>query len=136
MNWKLIFALSLFGLAIGLPSLFGLGSIAPLLWLIVFTICAWVIATGAPGKYFLHGFLAGVVSSVWFTLVHAYYLFDLSRNKPEMVEILPQGVSPQVMNLLVGLITAAVAGLIGGFFAFVAAKILKQGDARESESIR
>lgn len=136
MNWKLIFGLSLFGLAIGVSLLFGLGFIATLLWLIVFTICAWVIATRARGKYFLHGFLAGVISGVWFTLVQAYFLFDTSRNKPEMVEILPQGVSPQVMNLLVGLITAAVAGLIGGFFAFVAARILEQGYARESESIR
>src|SRR5713101_6070643 len=51
MNWKLILALSLFGLAMGVGSLFGLGLAEPLLWLAIFIIYAWVIAGRAPGKY-------------------------------------------------------------------------------------
>jgi hypothetical protein len=37
-NWKLILALSLFGLAMAIASLFGLGMWEPLLWLIIFII--------------------------------------------------------------------------------------------------
>ena len=56
MNWKLILALSLFGLAMGAGSLFGLGLAEPLLWLAIFIIYALVIARRRLADTFCTGF--------------------------------------------------------------------------------
>ena len=134
MNWKLILALSLSGLVIAVATLFGMGFMGPTLWLFIGGLCACFIATRAPGKYFLHGFLVNVLSMFWIFAIHACYLLDVSRNKPEIVEILPGGRSPQAMNLLLGLTAAAVTGVIGGLFGFVASAILKKRAGSESEA--
>ena len=56
MNWKLILQLSLFGLAMGLATVFFISSSAePFFWLAIFIASAYLIATRAPGRYFLHG---------------------------------------------------------------------------------
>ena len=48
MNWKLIIQLSLFGLATGVATVFVIPStIEPLVWLVIFGICAYLIATRA-----------------------------------------------------------------------------------------
>ena len=48
MNWKLIFALSLFGIAIGLADTFGhVEKIVPVLWLIIFIIYGVIIVRNA-----------------------------------------------------------------------------------------
>ena len=45
MNWKLIFQLSLFGLAMGVATVFLIPStVEPLFWLVVFAISAYAIA--------------------------------------------------------------------------------------------
>ena len=47
MNWKLIFGLSLFGLAMAIATVFVIPSkIEPFFWLAIFIICAIVIAKG------------------------------------------------------------------------------------------
>ena len=53
MNWKLILALSLFGLAVAVLSLFGLGIFEFVIWLAIFVLYAVIIAKRAAGKYFL-----------------------------------------------------------------------------------
>ena len=76
MNWKLIFLLSLFGLAMGIATVFVIPSnLEPLFWLVIFVISAYIIAGRAPGKYFLHGLLVSIVNSVWITAAHVL-LFD------------------------------------------------------------
>ena len=45
MNWKLIFGLSLFGLAMAFATVFVIPSnVEPLFWLAIFIVCAVVIA--------------------------------------------------------------------------------------------
>ena len=52
MNWALIARLSLFGLAMGVATVFLIPStIEPLFWLVIFAICACIIAIRAPGQY-------------------------------------------------------------------------------------
>jgi hypothetical protein len=49
MNWKLIFQLSLFGLAMGIATVFVIPSnIEPAFWLVIFLICAYLIAKQSP----------------------------------------------------------------------------------------
>ena len=126
MNWKLIFALSLFGLAMAVASLLGLGMLEPLLWLVIFIIYAWLIATRAPGKYFLHGFLVSVVNSIWITAIHALFFSVYAKNNPQFVQSSPPGMNPRVLMLIMGPLVGAMFGVIAGLFAFIASKIFKK----------
>jgi len=128
MNWKLIFALSLFGVAMAVASLFGLtGRAEPLLWLVIFIIYAWLIAKYASGKYFLHGLLVSVLNSIWITAIHAAFFSRYVLNNPEMVRGFPPGMNPRVLMILVGPIVGVLFGLLAGLFAWIASKIIKPG---------
>ncbi len=126
MNWKLILALSLFGLAMGAGSLFGLGLAEPLLWLAIFIIYALVIARRAPGRYFLHGFLVSVVNSVWITAIHAGFFSIYAKNNPQFVQNAPPGMNPRVLMIIMGPLFGVLFGLVAGLFAFIASKIVKK----------
>ena len=66
MNWKLIFTLSLFGIAMGVASLFGLpGVTEPVLWLVIFVLYAVWIVKKTSGRYFLHAFVVSVINGIW-----------------------------------------------------------------------
>lgn len=39
-------------------------TIEPLVWLVIFGICAYVMATRASGRHFLHGLLVSMVNSI------------------------------------------------------------------------
>jgi hypothetical protein len=126
MNWKLIFGLSLFGLAMAVASLFGLGMLEPLLWLVIFLIYAWLIATRASGKYFLHGFLVSVINSVWITAIHATFFNLYAQHNPQFVQSAPASMNPRVLMIIMGPIFGAIFGLVAGLFAFVASRIVKK----------
>ncbi len=126
MNWKLILALSLFGVAMGIGSLYGLGKLEPLLWLVIFIIYAWVIAKRAPGKYFLHGFLTSVVNSIWITAIHAVFFTTYVQNNPQMTEGVPAGMNPRLLMIILGPLFGALIGVVAGFFALVASRLMKK----------
>jgi hypothetical protein len=126
MNWKLVLLLSLFGLAMAVGSLFGLGMLEPLLWLIIFIIYAWVIARRAPGRYFLHGFLVSVVNSVWITAIHAGFFSIYARNNPQFIQSAPPGMNPRVLMIIMGPLFGMLFGLVAGLFALIASKIVKK----------
>ena len=76
MNFKLVLALSLFGLAMGIATVYVVPSkVEPILWLVIFVISAWAIARTAPGRPFLHGLATGLANSVWITGAHVL-LYD------------------------------------------------------------
>ena len=61
MDWKLIFQLSLFGLAMGIATVFVIPpNVEPAFWLVIFLICAYVIAKRRPAGSFVHGLLLGL----------------------------------------------------------------------------
>src|SRR5215472_17520035 len=71
MSWKLIFGLSLFGLAMGFATVFVVPSrTEPLVWLGIFLVCAYLIAKYAPRRYFFHGVCVGLLNSVCVTGAH------------------------------------------------------------------
>jgi hypothetical protein len=130
MNWKLIFLLSLFGVAMGLASLFGFTrGIEPFLWLLIFILYAWWIAKHCRRRYFQHGFLVSVLNGIWISIIHASFYSLYIRNNPEMLEglsRLPPGISPRVLMLIIGPVVGALFGVIAGLFAFVGAKIARR----------
>ena len=126
MNWKLIFLLSLFGLAMGIATVFVIPSnIEPLFWLVIFLICAWIIAVRAPGKYFLHGLMVSIVNSVWITAAHIILMDQYIANHQKeaaMMKSLP--LSPRVMMAMTGPLVGVVSGLVLGLFAVIAHKLV------------
>jgi len=128
MNWKLIFSLSLFGLAIAFATV----SLIPpnvelVVWLVISVICAYIIAKKCMGKYFLHGFMVSIFNSVWITAVHIIFFTTYMANHPDMADMTTKMPGhPRLMMLIVGPVTGAVAGFILGLFAFIASKIVKK----------
>lgn len=130
MNWKLIFQLSLFGLAMALATVYVVPSkLEPVLWLPIFVICAALIARHAPGRPFLHGLALGVVNSLWITAAHVL-LFETyvahHGGEAAMMKNLPAGVSPRLLMACVGPIIGVVSGAVIGLFALIAARIVKR----------
>lgn len=128
MNWKLILQLSLFGLAMGVATVFFIPSnLEPYFWLGIFVICAYIIAVRCRGQYFLHGLMVGIVNSVWVTASHIL-LFDryISNHADEasMMASMPLPDSPRLMMALIGPVIGVVSGLVLGLFAVVAAKLV------------
>lgn len=128
MNWKLVIQLSLFGLAMGVSTVFLIPSnIEPICWLVIFGICSYIIAIRCSGQYFLHGLLVGLVNSVWVTASHLL-LFDryIANHAQEasMMASMPLPDSPRLMMALVGPVIGVASGLVLGLFAVVAAKLV------------
>lgn len=126
MNWKLILLLSMFGLAMGLATVFVIPpKIEPLFWLVIFVVCAYAIARQAR-KPFLHGFLLGLANCVWITSAHIL-LFDQYRathaQEASMMQTAP--FSPRIMMAIVGLFIGLISGAVIGILALIARKFLK-----------
>lgn len=128
MNRKLIGQLSLFGLAMGLATVFWIPSnVEPLFWLVVLGLSAYLIATGSAGRHFLHGLLVGLANSVWVTAWHILLFDRYLANHPReaaMMTSLPLPDSPRLMMGLVGPVIGLVSGLILGLFAIGAGKLV------------
>lgn len=128
MNWKLIIRLSVFGLAMGIATVFVIPSnIEPLLWGGIFVISAYFIAKECADRLFLHGLLVSMANSVWITATHILLFDRYVANHPEemaMMATLPLAGSPRLMTVLLGPIFGLVSGLVVGLFAVVAGKFV------------
>jgi hypothetical protein len=131
MNWRLIFLLSLLGLAMAIATVFVIPSkIEPVFWLAIFIVCAYLIAKHAPGKPFLHGFCVSLVNCLWITTAHIVLASSyLARHADEaqMLAKMPMPDAPRLMMALTGPIVGIVSGIVLGLFALVASKIVKRG---------
>ena len=130
MNKKLIFQLSIFGLAMAIASVYFIPSnIEPLFWLVIFIICAYLIAKNCSSKYFLHGLFVSLLNAVWITTAHIILFDTYIANHPQeaaMMSKMPMPDSPQLMMLITGPLVGLVSGIVLGLFAFIASKIMKK----------
>jgi len=130
MNWKLIFELSLFGLAMGIATVFIIPSrIEPLFWLAIFIFCAYVIAKRCANRHFLHGLLVSIVNSVWITGAHVLLFNQYIARHPQeaaMMQSMPAGLSPRLMMALTGPVIGVISGLVLGLFSWVAARLVRR----------
>ncbi|MDP3644262.1 MAG: hypothetical protein Q8S54_13865 [Bacteroidota bacterium] len=130
MNSKLIFQLSLFGLAMAFATVYFIPSnIEPLFWLAIFVLCAYLIAKNCTEKYFLHGLSVSLVNAVWITTVHIILFDTYIANHPQeaaMMAKMPLPDSPRIMMLGTGPLVGLISGLVLGLFAFLASKIWKK----------
>jgi hypothetical protein len=130
MNWKLIFQLSIFGLAMAIATVFWIPSnYEPWFWLIICLICAYLIAKKCQGKFFLNGFMVSLVNCVWITSAHIIFFQPYVANHLDdiaMTAKMPLADTPRLMMLITGLVIGILSGLVLGFFAFLASKLIKR----------
>jgi hypothetical protein len=132
-DWKLIFQLSLLGLAMGIATVFFIPSnIEPIFWVVIFVVCAYIIAKHLAARHFLHGLLLGLANSVWITASHILLFNRYIANHPReaaMMTSMPLPDSPRVMMALTGPGIGLVSGLVIGLFALVGGKLLKRSQS-------
>jgi hypothetical protein len=138
MNWKLIFQLSLFGLAMGIATVYVIPpKFEPAFWLAIFLYCAYAIAKCAGGKNFVHGLLLGIANSIWITGAHILlfekYLANHAQEAAAMQQG-PLGSHPRAMMAVVGPLIGVVSGVIIGLFAVIAGKLIKTPSVPESKA--
>jgi len=130
MNVKLIFQLSLFGLAMGLATVFWIPSTSELFyWLVIFVFCAYLISLKSSGKYFMSGLWVGIANCVWITTAHILFFHTYIAGHPQEAELItkmPLPDSPRLMMLIAGPVTGIISGLVLGLFAFIASLILQK----------
>jgi hypothetical protein len=129
MNWKLILQLSMFGLAMGIGTVFVIPStVEPFLWLVIFLVCAYVIGSRGVAHPFLHGLAIGVVNSVWVTgshvLLFSQYIANHAREM-EMMKTMPMSDRPRLLMALMGPLIGIISGIVLGLFALAASKLMK-----------
>jgi hypothetical protein len=130
MNWKLILRLSMFGLAMGILTVFVIPStIEPLFWLAIFVVCAYTIAKHAPGRPFLHGLLTSIMNSVWITSAHVL-LFDayVARHPQEVTMMESMPVAPRIAMLITGPVIGVISGCVLGLFAIAASRVVRRAN--------
>jgi len=129
MNWKLLLQLSMFGLAMGIATVFVIPSnFEPLFWLAIFVTCAAIIARKCSRRYFLHGLMLSLINSVWVTSAHVL-LFDTYSAKHTseiaMMASFPGGLSPRLLMILMLPLIGIGSGLVQGLFCY-AGSLLKK----------
>ena len=139
MNWKLIFQLSLFGLAMGVATVFVIPStIEPIFWLFIWVLCAFLIAKGTRDLRFLHGLMVGLVNSVWIIAAHVL-LYDAyaARHAKEvaMMQSISGAVPQRMLVALLGIPAGLVSGIVIGLFALIAGKFLAQPGVSDSKAV-
>ena len=134
MNWRIIFQLSLFGLVMAFATVYLIPSnIEPLFWLIIFIICAVIIAKKAAGKYFMHGFMVSIFNSIWITTIHILLYSAYIANHHDMHEMLslnnPFPGHPRIFMAVSGIVIGILSGLVLGLFSFIASKLIKKNNS-------
>jgi TctA family transporter len=129
-NWKLIFLLTLFGVAIAFAGVLGLpGRIEAYIWLFVFVIYAAIIVRKTTGKYFLHAFAACTISGVWIGIIHAIFISTYLADHHvirQVYKMMPLSHHRRLLSVIMGTIIGVLMGIIAGLIAHAFGKITKK----------
>jgi len=126
-NFKLMLALSMFGLLMGVATVSVIPpSIEPVCWLLIFLVCAFVIGRTQVSKPFLHGLGVGVLNGVWVTAAHVI-LYDayLAGHPREAQMVASSSIPGRTMMLIVGPLIGVVSGCVLGVLALIASRIFR-----------
>lgn len=125
MNWKLIFLLSLFGLAMAVLTVSVIPmAVEPFCWLAIFIICAVIIAKNVPGNFFWHGFAVSMVNCVWIIVAHVFAYRTYMANHPQMKDMaeMPVVDHHRINMVIMGIVAGIASGLVLGLFSWVASR--------------
>jgi hypothetical protein len=130
MDWKLIFQLSLFGMAMGIATVFVIPpNIEPMFWLVIFLICAYIIAKSHPEGRFVHGVLLGLANSVWITGAHLLLFDRYVAGHPQevaMMKSMPLASAPKLLMAVTGAVVGLISGIVIGLLALGGGKLIKR----------
>jgi hypothetical protein len=127
MNWKLILQLSMFGLAMGLATVFFIPSnVEPFLWVVIWLACAYLIARQCRSRRFVHGLLVGIGNSIWITAAHVGLFTQYVATHAKEVEMMSSmPFAPRVMMVPIGIVSGLISGAIIGLLALLAGKLIR-----------
>jgi hypothetical protein len=135
MNWKLNLQLSLFGLAMGMATVFLIPpNLEPAFWLPIFLFCAYIIARRCLTGRFVHGLFLGIANSVWITAAHVVFLTQyLATHAQEaaMMKSMPLPDAPRLTRVLTGPIVGLISGAIICLFALISGKLMDKSARAE-----
>lgn len=100
----------------------------PFFWLVIFIVCAFAIARQAPGRPFLHGFVLGIVNSVWVTGAHLLFFNRYLAGHPQEGAMMLSSrapIAPKLLMAIVGPVVGLVSGVVIGVLAYAVTKMLK-----------
>jgi hypothetical protein len=128
MNYRLVALLSLFGLVMSLATVFIVPpNLEPILWLVIFVICAVVLAKRAPSKAPLHGFLVSLLNCVYITTAHIVFAETYIAGHPDEAAAGAQfGLPVRAMMAITGPVIGVISGGVLALFTFIATKFVKR----------
>lgn len=133
MNWSLIFSLSLFGFLMAIATTFLIPfEVAIFVWVVIFLVCAVIIAKNTGEHYFLHGLYTGIALSAWAALIHfALFTKFIFANGwvAGTTSHLPSIAPPRVMIVIYQLLIGVASGVVLGLLSSAASKIFKYEEA-------
>jgi hypothetical protein len=128
MRWLLIVLLSLCGVLLAVLNLLGLaeGAMAYVFSIVLWLVMAILIGRFAGGKYFLHGFLTGLIFAL-INSVLVYLFFDTymanSTAMQEAMSKVPEGFNMRTVMLAGAPINAGIAGVVLGLLSILGGKL-------------
>ena len=130
MNWKLVSALSLFGLFMAVGTVYFISSnVEPIFWIAILLLDAFLIVKFAPGKYFMHGFFTCIGNCIWVTGAHILLFAAYAANHAEEMQMMASGplnTHPRIMMLMVGSFIGIATGILLGLLSLGFSKIMKK----------
>ena len=102
-------------------------NIEPIFWLVIFILCAVIIARRVPARHFLHGLMVGIVNSIWVTGAHVL-LFDayIAHHAKEAAMMQNAPMPPRVMMAVIAPCIGVLSGIVLGLFAWIASKFVRR----------
>ena len=102
-------------------------SIEPIFWLVIFIVCAVIIARQMPSRHFLHGLMVGIVNSIWVTGAHILFFNAYIANHAKEAAMMQNSpMPPRVMMAVIGPVIGVISGIVLGLFAWIAGKFVRR----------
>lgn len=127
MNWTLILLVSLLGVLVGIVNIFGLMDVNPyiisgVMWLL----SALFLGRFAHRKYFNHGFITGIISSIVGSILVIVFWDTYVASNPkiaEQISQLPEGFDMRSVMYISSLVGAVIGGVILGLLTMLSGKV-------------
>jgi hypothetical protein len=128
MNGRLVLALSLFGLVIGIGTVFAFPPEGGIFLSIAFLVaCAVIIAKRAPGNYFLHSLAVCALGSIWLAGTQALLLDVYLAHHPMKAMLAAKGpLPPRLMMVVTAPVLSLIPGSILALLSLAASKLLRR----------
>jgi hypothetical protein len=128
MDWQLIGRLSMFGLVMGIATVFWIPSnIEPFCWLVIFLICGVAIGRSASMP-FVTGLLLGLANCFWITAEHIVFFGQYVATHPRETEVMksmPMPDSPRLMMAVTGPVVGIISGVVIGLLSLLASTLAR-----------